>query len=301
MREVSHMVVRPEAGMLQPVARAPRLTAALCDVLREIEIVDECGERRLIDVPAERPLTILIDGRELVTLMTLGASPELLVLGYLHNQRLIRGVAQIESIEVDWNLSAATVKTRSSELPIAVKKTGRVTTGCGLGTVFDELVSQIDAIRLPATNVARIGQRVLYRMLEIISEQESLHRSAGSVHGCALFCGAQMLVFVEDVGRHNAIDTLVGWMALHGVGGGDKIFYTTGRLSSEMVIKAAQIGVPIMVSRNGVTAMGLDVAGKLGMTLIGRAAKRRFLCYLGIERFDAETEPSNAAILSGEK
>jgi FdhD protein len=289
------MVVRPAACAVQPVARAPRLTAASCDMLREVEIVDEFGERRRIDVPAERPLTLFVDGRELVTLMTLGASPELLVLGYLHNQRLIRDVSEIESIEVDWNIAAARVKSRSGEHFIAAGASIPMpSTGCGLGTVFGDWVSQSDAIRLPATKTARIGQRLLYRLLELMSEQESLHRGAGSVHGCALFRAAEMLVFVEDVGRHNAIDTLIGWMALHGVAGGDKIFYTTGRLSAEMVIKAAQIGVPIIVSRNGATAMGLDVATRLGMTLIGRAVKRRFLCYVGAERFDAEPEPRTA-------
>jgi FdhD protein len=298
MREVSHLVVQPEARSLRPAARAPRLTAASCDMLREIEIVDEYGERRRIDVPAERPLTIFVDGQELVTLMTLGASPELLVLGYLLNQRLIADVTEIESIEVDWNLGFATVQSRSGGLNAA---TGRpVSTACGLGTVFGELLGQIGAIRLPTPAAARIRQSGLYRLLETVSEQRSLHRSAGSVHGCALFRGSDLWVFVEDVGRHNAIDTIIGWMALHGAAGGDKVFYTTGRLSSEMVIKSAQIGVPIMVSRNGVTGMGLDVANKLGMTLIGRAVKRRFLCCAGAERLDTEPEPRNAAMASDE-
>jgi FdhD protein len=297
VREVSHLLVQPEARMLQPVARAPRLTAASCEVLREIEIVDEYGERRLIDVPVERPLTIIVDERELVTLMTLGACPELLVLGYLHNQRLIGDVAEIESIAVDWNSSTATVKTRPGMQHIAAKTAPRIaTTGCGQGTVFGDLMSQIDAIHIPATSAARISQSTLYRLLETMREQESLHRNAGSVHGCSLFRGAELLVFVEDVGRHNALDTIIGWMAVHGVGGGDKIFYTTGRLSGEMVMKSAQIGVPILVSRNGATAMGIDVASKLGMTLIGRAVKRRLLCYVGAERFDAEPEPRTAPI-----
>ena len=296
------MVVRPGACILKPMTGSPRLTAALCDMLREIEVFDESGERRLIVVPAERPLTLFVDGVELVTLMTLGASPELLVLGYLRNQRLIADVAEIASIEVDWNSSAARVTTRAGGHPELGKTAGRlVTTGCGLGTVFGGLVDQMDRVRLPATNAARLSQRGLYRLLEIMSEQESLHRSAGSVHGCALFRDAEMLVFVEDVGRHNAIDTLSGWMALNGVGGGDKVFYTTGRLSGEMVIKAAQFGVPILVSRNGVTAMGLDVASKFGMTLIGRAVKRRFICYAGAERFDAEPKADGAAIRADEE
>jgi FdhD protein len=295
MGEVSHMRVQPIVRMLQPVAGAPHLTAASCELMREIEIIDEHAERRLIDIPTERPLTIFVDGRELVTLMTLGACPELLVLGFLHNQRLIGGVGQIGSIAVDWESGTARVSMRPGVHDFAAKTAHRiVTTGCGQGTVFGDLMSQLDAVQLPPAHAARIRQGTLYRLLDIMREQETLHHNAGSVHGCALFRGDEMLVFVEDVGRHNAIDTIVGWMALHGVGGGDKTLYTTGRLTSEMVMKSAQIGVPIIVSRNGVTAMGLDVAAKLGMTLIGRAVKRRFLCYVGAERFDAEPEPNAA-------
>ena len=286
------MRVQPAARLLQPVAGAPQLTAASCELKREIEIIDEHAERRLIDIPTEHPLTIVVDGRELVTLMTLGACPELLVLGFLHNQRLIDAVTQIESISVDWHSSTATVRMRSGAQDFAARAARRVvTTGCGQGTVFGDLMTQVGAIRLPA---ARIRQSTLYRLLDTMREQEALHRSAGSVHGCAVFRGDAMLVFVEDVSRHNAIDTIIGWMLLHGVGGGDKTFYSTGRLTGEMVMKAAHIGVPIVVSRNGVTAMGLDVAGRLGMTLIGRAVKRRFLCYVGAERFDAEPEPRGA-------
>jgi FdhD protein len=296
MGKVSHMRVQPAARLLQPVAGAPQLTAASCDLKREIEIIDEHAERRLIDIPTEHPLTIVVDGRELLTLMTLGACPELLVLGFLHNQRLIDAVTQIESISVDWQSSTATVRLRSGAQDFAAKAARRVvTTGCGQGTVFGDLMTQVGAIRLPAPHAARDRQSTLYRLLDTMREQETLHRSAGSVHGCAVFRGDAMLVFVEDVSRHNAIDTIIGWMLLHGVGGSDKTFYSTGRLTGEMVMKAAHIGVPIVVSRNGVTAMGLDVAGRLGMTLIGRAVKRRFLCYVGAERFDAEPEPRGAA------
>jgi FdhD protein len=295
MAKVSHMQIQPAARLLQPVDGAPQLTAAACELVREIEILDEHAERRLIDIPTERPLTIVVDQRELVTLMTLGACPELLVLGFLHNQRLIDRVAQVESIAVDWSSGTGTVRMRSGAQDFAAKTARRiVTTGCGQGTVFGDLMSQVDAIHLPEPHAARIRQSTLYRLLDVMREQETLHRSAGSVHGCALFHGAEMLVLVEDVGRHNAIDTVVGWMALHGVGGADKTLYTTGRMTGEMVMKSAQIGVPIMASRNGVTAMGLDVAGRLGMTLIGRAVKRRFLCYVGAERFDAEPEAHGA-------
>jgi FdhD protein len=276
---------------------APRLTQARGELLREIRILDEYGEQRTILIPCERPLTVFVDKRELVTLMTLGAMPELLVLGYLRNQRLIERVDQVASITVDWDVAAAAVHTHGGLADLESRTARRVvTTGCGQGTVYGDMMTQIDALTLPDASVARIRQSTLHRMLETMRQQDSIHRKAGSVHGCALFRGAEMLMFVEDVGRHNAIDTISGWMALHGIAGGDKAFYTTGRLTSEMVMKAAQIGVPIIVSRNGVTAMGHEMAHKLGMTLFGRAANRHFLCYTGFERFDSEPEPQRAAV-----
>jgi FdhD protein len=287
----------PQAVTRVPVAGAPRLTQASCELLREIQIIDEYGDRRHIHIPAERPLTVFVDKRELVTLMTLGARPELLVLGYLHNQRLISQVQEVESVTVDWDVGAAAVRTHRGVHDIAAKTAHRVvTTGCGQGTVFGDVMSQLDTISLPDANSARLRQGTLHRMLETMRQQESIHRKAGSVHGCALFCNGEMLMFVEDVGRHNAIDTIAGWMALYGVAGGDKAFYTTGRLTSEMVMKAAQLGVPIIVSRNGVTAMGHELAAKLGMSLFGRAANRHFLCYTGAERFDSEPEPQRAPV-----
>ncbi len=280
-----------------PVAEAPRLTQARGELLREIRILDEYGAQRRIMIPAERPLTLFVDKRELVTLMTLGAMPELLVLGYLRNQRLIEKVAQVESITVDWDVAAAAVRTRGGLVDLESRTARRVvTTGCGQGTVYGDMMLQIETLTLPDASVARIRQSTLQRMLETMRQQDSIHRKAGSVHGCALFRGAEMLMFVEDVGRHNAIDTISGWMALHGIEGGDKAFYTTGRLTSEMVMKAAQIGVPIIVSRNGVTAMGHEMAERLGMTLFGRAANRHFLCYTGFERFDSEPEPQRGPV-----
>ncbi len=282
---------------LPKVPQAPRLTQARGVLMREISILDEYGDRRTISIPSERPLTVFVDKRELVTLMTLGAIPELLVLGYLRNQRLIESVGQIESITVDWDVAAAAVRTRGGLVDLQARTARRVvTTGCGQGTVYGDMMAQIDALKLPDPAVARIRQSTLHRMLETMRQQDSIHRKAGSVHGCALFRGAELMMFVEDVGRHNAIDTISGWMALHGVDGGDKAFYTTGRLTSEMVMKAAQIGVPIIVSRNGVTAMGHEMAEKLGMTLFGRAANRHFLCYTGFERFDSEPEPQRAPV-----
>lgn len=285
------------APSLDRLPDAPRMTAARDTLLREIEVMDEYGERRTISIPAERPLTIFVDKREVVTLMTLGASPELLVLGWLRNQRLVQDLADIASITVDWDVGAAAVYTRSG-IPDLDTRTGRrvVTTGCGQGTVFGDVMEQVDAIRLPDARAARIRQGTLNGLLDVMRQQDSIHRKAGSVHGCALFLGTQLLMFIEDVGRHNAIDTIAGWMWLHGVDGGDKTFYTTGRLTSEMVMKAAHMGVPIVVSRNGVTQMGHDLATRLGMALFGRAANRHFLCYTGFDRFDSEPEVHRAAV-----
>lgn len=276
----------------------PRLTHAQAPLTQAIEVLDEHGERRSTSIPAERPLTVFVDKRELLTLMTLGAAPELLVLGYLRNQRLLERLDDIESITVDWDVNAAAVRTVSG-LPDLAARTAQkvVTTGCGQGTVFGGLMDEIDRIALPPPAEARISQRGLYALLEAMRLQESTYKSSGSVHGCALFAlgrdtqgvqGAELMHFVEDVGRHNAIDTIAGWMWMQGLDSRGKVFYTTGRLTSEMVIKAAQMGVPIVVSRSGVTQMGHALAQQLGMTLFGRAINRHFLCYSGFERFDAE-------------
>jgi FdhD protein len=286
--KIAAFEVQPEARLMQPIANAPRLTATLSEPVREIAIVDELGTRRAIYIPAERALTVLVDDRELVTLMTLGASPELLVLGFLCNQRLINNAAAIESISVDWRTSRAIVKTRSI-LRDSHGALPRIVGGAsGQGSMVAAVMSQPDSIRLPGTAEARIQQSTLRRVLDIMRQHDSIHRHARSVHSCALFQHDNLLVSVEDVGRHNALDTVSGWMALHGIDGGDKILFTTGRLTGEMVIKAAQSGVPIVVSRNGVSTMGYDLAKKFGMALFGRAVNRRFHCYVGAERFDAE-------------
>ena len=275
------------------IATPPRLTAAAAPLTHEVEVLDEFGATRRIAIPAERALTVFVDRRELVTLMTMGAAPELLVLGYLRNQRLVDAVGDIESITVDWDVQAAAVKTRAG-IERFDEKTARrvVTTGCGQGTVFGDLMGEVDSIRLPAVDdpSARISQRTLYGLLDKMRVQESTYKSAGSVHGCALFRQDELLTFVEDVGRHNAIDTIAGWMWLHGVTGADKTFYTTGRLTSEMVIKSAQMGVPIIVSRSGITQMGHRLALQLGLALFGRATNRHFICYSGLERFDSQPE-----------
>ena len=278
-----------------------RLSAAAAPLTHAVDALDEFGAIRRISIPAERALTVFVDRRELVTLMTLGAAPELLVLGYLRNQRLVDSIDDIDSITVDWDVQAAAVQTRAGIERFDQKTAKRVvTTGCGQGTMFGDLMTDLDALRLPAASEpsARISQAALYGLLDAVRRQESTYKSAGSVHGCALFRQDQLLMFVEDVGRHNAIDTIAGWMWLHGVEGGDKTFYTTGRLTSEMVIKSAQMGVPIVVSRSGATQMGHEVAARLGLALFGRATNRHFLCYCGFDRFDARPEPLREAAVS---
>jgi FdhD protein len=280
--------VQPQARLMRPIADAPRLTASACAPVREIEIMDELGMRRAIFIPAERALTVRLDERELVTLMTLGASPELLVLGFLCNQRLIPHAAALESISVDWPTGTAIVKSRLGRRDEPAALPQIVASGSGQGSVVARLMAQLDTIRLPAAAQARIRQGTLRKVLEVMRQHDSIHRHARSVHSCALFQDEHLLVSVEDVGRHNALDTVSGWMALHGIDGGDKILFTTGRLTGEMVVKAALCGVPIVVSRNGVSTMGYDLAKKFGMALFGRAVHRHFHCYTGVERFDAE-------------
>ncbi len=280
------------------MTRIPRFTAASAPLVREVNVLDEYGQRRVISIPAERALTVFVDKRELVTLMTLGAAPELLVLGYLRNQRLVESLDDIDSITVDWDVNAAAVKTRAGIERFDEKTSKRVvTTGCGQGTVFGDLMNELDTLTLPALDDprARLSQTILYGLLNAMRVQESTYKSSGSVHGCALFEQDKLLMFVEDVGRHNAIDTIAGWMWLQGLTGADKIFYTTGRLTSEMVIKSAQMSVPIVVSRSGITQMGLELAEQLGLALFGRALSRHFICYCGFERFDAQPEPARGS------
>lgn len=274
----------------------PRLTRAQVSLTRQVRVRNEFGEVSETAIPAERALTVYLDKRELVTLMTLGGDPELLVLGFLRNQRLIDSVEQIESITVDWTIGegqvgepgVAAVKTREGAGVREVLGADRVvTTGCGQGSVFGDLMADIDRIAL---RPASITQAQLYGIVNAIRLQESTYKSSGSVHGCALFQGEEMLLFVEDVGRHNAVDTIAGWMWMNDQPGHDKVFYTTGRLTSEMVIKSAQMGVAVVVSRSGITQMGLEVAEKVGLCAIGRATNKRFLCFSAPERLIAQPE-----------
>jgi FdhD protein len=274
---------------------APYLTQARVPLTHPLQVVNEFGDQVEIAIPSERALTVYVDKREIVTLMTLGAQPEWLVLGFLLNQRLVKSARDVESITVDWEVGAAAVKTRSGVIDIQKKTAKRtVTTGCGQGSMFGDLMDAVEHIELPA---ATITQGQLYGMVNAIRLQQSTYKAAGSVHGCALFRGEEMLLFVEDVGRHNAIDAIAGWMALQsGMPSHDKFFYTTGRLTSEMVIKAAQMGIPVVVSRSGITQMGHMVAQRLGLCAIGRATNKRFLCFTGAHRLVLQPELAGARL-----
>lgn len=266
----------------------PQLSKANAPLTREVEVMDERGRISTISIPSERPLTVYVDKRELVTLMTLGGAPEALTLGYLRNQRLVKSIEDIESIQVDWSVDAVAVKTRSGIADIEQRTSKKVvTTGCGQGSVFGGLMDEVDKITLPAD--ARLKQSNVYRIVDTIRTQQSIYKQAGSVHGCALFSAeGEMLYFIEDVGRHNAVDSIAGMMWLDDVRGDDKVFYTTGRLTSEMVIKGAQMGIPFLLSRSGTTEMGHMVAEKLGMSLLARCTGRHFLALTGKERLVLE-------------
>lgn len=274
----------------------PRMTEAHVPLTHTVQVMDETGALRSLDIPAERALTLYVDRRELVTLMTLGAHPEWMVLGYLLNQRLIAHADDVESITVDWEVGAAGIRTRHGIANLAERTASRVvTSGCGQGSVFGNLMDGIANLRLPPT---RVDADTLHAITDTIRLQDSVYKQSGSVHGCALFSGPSLQLFVEDVGRHNAIDTIAGWLALQPQALQDGILYTTGRLTSEMVIKAATMGIAVVVSRSGITQMGLSVAQSLGLCAIGRAVHRRFLCYSAFERLQvaaAAVEPSATA------
>ena len=269
----------------------PLLTSAARPSTFDVTAVDENGAQRAVPIAGEHPLTIYVDKQEVLTLMTLGAAPEALTIGYLRNQRLVDDIEEIIAVQVDWETNSVAVKTRSGLKDLALKTTRRTkTSGCGQGTVFGDLMEDIEAARLPEG--ATLNRTALYDLLERVRLHETIYKQAGAVHGCALATNehrqSRILTFVEDVGRHNAVDAIAGQMWLDRIEGGDKIFYTTGRLTSEMVIKAAQMGIPFLVSRSGLTQMGFEIAQKVGMTMIGRATNRHYLLFTGANRFRAE-------------
>ena len=262
----------------------PVLTRAARPATFTVDALDESGALVPTPIAGEHPLTLYVDKREVLTMMTLGAAPEALAIGFLRNQRLVSSIEDILAVQVDWEVNAVAVTTRSGLADLDAKTARRTaTTGCGQGTVFGDLMEDIGSLRLPAE--ARLEESTLLALLNNVRLHESIYKQAGAVHGCALARGAEILTFVEDVGRHNAVDAIAGWMWLEGVEGGDKVFYTTGRLTSEMVIKAAQMGIPFLVSRSGLTKMGHEIATQVGITMIGRAVNRRYLVFTGAERF----------------
>jgi len=256
-----------------------------------VMVVNEYGEQSEQQIPGEFPLTIRIDDTEIVTLMTLGSQPEALTLGYVRNQKLIETIEEIVSIHVDWDRELVIVETRAGKgIEDWQEKLNRkiVTSGCGQGTIFSCTIDKLYEVQLPQAN---IKQSELYDMIREVGKLNDIYRSAGAVHGCALCHGTKSLIHVEDVGRHNAADAVSGHMWLEGIDGSDKVFYTTGRLTSEIVMKTAFMGIPALVSRSGVTHMGLELAEHLGLTMIARAKGKHFLVYHGAANVELDAIP----------
>ncbi len=273
--------------MAPPSHYQPELSHAGLAPTHTINATDEFGETRSVQVAGESPLTLYVDGREIVTLMTLGTHPEALALGYLRTQRFVDDIAQIKSVKVDWRTESVNVVTWNGVEGWDEKlKKRTVTTGCGQGTVFSCTLDKLYTVNLPKVI---ISQSEIYNLLDKIRDYNEIYKRAGAVHGCGLCHTTGIRMFVEDVGRHNAADAIAGYMWLENQKGHDKIFYTTGRLTSEIVMKVAQMEIPVLLSRSGATHMGLELAQELGVTMIARAKGKHFLVYNGAEniRFDA--------------
>jgi FdhD protein len=268
------MLANPKSYLVQPDPSDPRLTRAVTGV-------DEAGRPVTTRVTVERALTLYLNAREIVTMMTIGDHPEELAIGYLLNQNMLKPDDVVTSVDYDEDLEVVVVRTqRETNFEDKLRKK-TLTSGCAQGTAFGDLMEQINEVALPH---GPFRTSWLYRLVSAINQTPSLYLEAGAIHGCVLSFEDQPLVYMEDVGRHNAVDKIAGWMFRNGVTGADKSFYTTGRLTSEMVIKCARMGIPVLVSRSGFTAWGVDLARQIGMTLIGRAKGKRFLALAGQER-----------------
>jgi len=270
-----------EEFLVAPTPEDPRLS-------RPVEGIDHTGERVASAVPVERPLTLFLNGQEIVTMMTILDYPEDLALGYLLNQNMLRADDRVTDIVYDEETEVVVVRTeRKTDFEEKLRKK-TLTSGCAQGTAFGDVMERFGSVRLNPD--ARLRTSWLYALLKKINTAPSLYLSAGAIHGCALSQEDRVVAYMEDVGRHNAVDKIAGWMFRNGVAAEDKAFYTTGRLTSEMVIKTVQMGIPILISRSGFTAWGVDLARQAGLTLIGRARGRRFLALSGAERivFDAD-------------
>ena len=268
--------------LIAPDPSLPRLTRAVAGVDHEGRAV----EARVVE---ERPLTIFLNAQEIVTAMTIGDYPEYLAVGYVLNQGMLRRDDVITGIDYDGELETVVVRTeRVTDYEEKLRKKTR-TSGCAVGTVFGDVMEGLAGVRLPE---AAVRTSELYALAQAINTTPSLYLEAGAIHGTVLCRGARPLVYMEDVGRHNAVDKIAGWMALEGVGAADKLLYTTGRLTSEMVIKTALMGIPVLASRSGFTAWGVEIAREVGLTLIGRMRGRRFLCLAGAERLVWDADPA---------
>jgi FdhD protein len=264
-------------------SRRPKLTRAARPATFEVEAYNERGEMTPTSIAGEHALTLYLDKRELVTLMTLGHAPEALAIGYLRNQRIVDSLEDISAVQVDWETESVAITT-TKKIDLKKKTEKRtVTTGCGQGTVYGDLMEEIDSVKL--RDDVTLADSDLYALIEKVRRHETIYKQAGAVHGCALATrSGEILMFVEDVGRHNAVDAIAGFMWLDAIDGSDKLFYTTGRLTSEMVIKCAQMRIPFLVSRSGLTKMGHDIAQRVGLTMIGRASGRHYLAFTGRHR-----------------
>ena len=262
----------------------PEMTNSGLSPTQKVFVKDEYKNTRELNIAEERPLTIYIDSYEIITLMTLGTQPELLALGYIKNQNLISNLNEIKSIQIDWSVNAAAITTTNERDDWADKLGPRiVTTGCGQGTIFNSVLEQFEELKILPK---KIKQSTIYALIKNLNTHNDVYKNAGAVHGCALCKDSKPLIFIEDVGRHNAVDAIAGKMWLENISGEDKIFYTTGRLTSEMIIKVAQMEVPILLSRSGITHMGLDLAKQLNITLLSRVKSKHFLVYNGEENLD---------------
>lgn len=254
---------------------------------------DENGEQVSVNVVTERPLTLYLNAQEIVTMMTIGDHPDLLAVGYLLNQRMLRADDEITAIDYDDDLDVVVVRTKRKTNYEAVLKKKTRTSGCAQGTVFGDMMDGFDDVAL--NQDARIKTSDLNALTKTINTTPSLYLSAGAIHGCVLCKDGNALVYMEDVGRHNAVDKIAGWMHMNKQEADDKIFYTTGRLTSEMVIKTVMMGIPILVSRSGFTAWGVELAQQANLTLIGRARGKRFTALSGHDRIvrDAVASPKD--------
>ncbi|MBM2322907.1 formate dehydrogenase accessory sulfurtransferase FdhD [Marivita cryptomonadis] len=269
--------------LIAPDPGAVRLT-------RRVVGTDHTGAETEISVVEERPLTIFLNAQEIVTAMTIGDYPEYLAVGFLRNQGMLRDDDVVTRVEYDDDLEVVVVRTeRQTSYEEKVKKKTR-TSGCAVGTVFGDMMEGLDKVVLPATELRTSW---LYALAHKINTTPSLYLEAGAIHGTVLCHQDRPLVYMEDVGRHNAVDKIAGWMFQEGVGPEDKILYTTGRLTSEMVIKTALMGIPVLASRSGFTAWGVEIARQVGLTCIGRMRGKRFVCLSGEDRLLRDMDPDN--------